>query len=170
MDRTFYALKRAYHSTLRITRRDFKGLEMTPARMDILHALYNRGRWKQMIWQSNLRRIIGYTARSTMSQIMKALEALQWVDRRRSQRDERQVELRLTAAGRDAIDRAHLHFFSGWAADAPSWAQNWAPTLDDEDQAWAAFVAKMGRLRKILFNIRFALRDTGSLRYSWSWE
>src|SRR5580704_11365310 len=98
VDRIFFGLKRSYHSTLRLSRRDFKAIGNTPARMDILHALYNRGRpWKRPLWQSTLRRAIGYTARSTMTQILQALEKLLWIRRKRSEDDRRQLEVELTA-------------------------------------------------------------------------
>jgi DNA-binding MarR family transcriptional regulator len=168
MDRIFYGMKRAYHSTLRIARRDFKEIEMTPARMDILHALYNRGRrWQRPMWQSQLRRIIGYTARSTMTQIMQALEKLLLVHRRRSEQDARQLEVELTGAGRYELCRAYGQFFPGWSLDAPNFAKDWAPPAAEETQAWEAYVEKVGRLDKILSNIRVALRDTGTLRYRW---
>ncbi|HEX3771760.1 MAG TPA: MarR family winged helix-turn-helix transcriptional regulator [Polyangiaceae bacterium] len=168
MDRIFYALKRAYHSTLRITRRDFEEIEMTPARMDILHVLYNRGRKrKPPIWQSTLRRIIGYTARSTMSEIMQALERLHLVRRTRNQQDERQLDVELTDLGFWALDRANVCFCPGWTQEALRWAKDWTPPDVDtkEAQAWEAHVSKTGRLDKLLRNIRVALRDTGCVRY-----
>ena len=168
VDPVLYGLKRAYHSTLRVSRRDFKAIELTPARMDILHALYNRGRWRnRFIWQSALRRIIGYTARSTMTQIMQALEALGWVRRTRSRQDKRQLEVELTEAGREQYGRAACRFLNGWSVEAPMRAKNWAPPDDDESRAWEAYIAKLTPLRKILLNIRIALRDIGSLRYQW---
>ncbi|HEX3771308.1 MAG TPA: MarR family transcriptional regulator [Polyangiaceae bacterium] len=166
MDRTFFALKRAYHSTLRISRRDFKEIELTPARMDILHVLYNRGRTiTPPIWQSTLRRIIGYTARSTMSQIMKALEKLGLVRRKRCPQNERQLEVELTDDGWARLGRAYVRFATGWVHVAPTVASGWRAPNKEEDEAWRAFVERMGRLNKLLYNIRFALRDTGCVRY-----
>jgi DNA-binding MarR family transcriptional regulator len=166
MDRAFFALKRAYHSTLRISRRDFKAIKLTPARMDILHVLYNRGRtWKPPIWQSHLRRIIGYTARSTMTQILKALERLGLVRRRRCPQNERQVEVEITDAGRQKLGLAYLRFYPGWPFDALWNAKGWKKPNAQEHQAWTAFGEHVGRLQKLLRNIRFALRDTGCVRY-----
>ena len=168
MDPAFYGLKRAYHSTLRLSRRDFKELGNTAARMDILHALYNRGRpWKRPLWQSTLRRIIGYTARSTMTEILQALEKLLWIRRKRSEDDRRQLEVELTAMGRNELQWAYARFDYGWPLVGPSWATDWGPTTDAEDEAWYAFVGKARRLDKILLDVRFALRDTGSVRYLW---
>jgi DNA-binding MarR family transcriptional regulator len=165
MDRIFFGLKRAYHSTLRISRRDFKDIDLTPARMDILHVLYNRGR-RLTIWQSTLRRIVGYTARSTMSEIMKSLERLGLVRRTQSQQSKRQLDVEITDAGWSRLSRAYGRFFPGWVHDAPAWAKKWKPDRE-EQQAWKVFVAKMGRLERILLKIRFALRDTGCVRYRW---
>ncbi|HEX3772730.1 MAG TPA: MarR family transcriptional regulator [Polyangiaceae bacterium] len=168
MDRVFFALKRAYHSTLRITRRDFKDIDMTPARMDILHELYNEGRRrKQPIWQSTLRRIVGYTARSTMTQIMQALERLGLVSRRRSLQDERQLEVELTDAGFWALGRCNARFCPGWTYYALVWAKKWRDPHPEEEQAWDAYISKVRRLDKILLNIRIALRDTGCVWYPW---
>jgi DNA-binding MarR family transcriptional regulator len=168
MDRIFYGLKRAYHSTLRISRRDFKEIGNTPARMDILHALYNRGRrWTPPIWQSLLRRIIGYTARSTISELLRELEDRLWVRRKRSKQDKRQVEVELTEKGRRALEAAYSRFDGGWPLHALSWAKDWREPVVDELEAWRAFIGKMGRLETILLNVRFALRDTGCVHYSW---
>jgi DNA-binding MarR family transcriptional regulator len=169
MDRAFFGLKRAYHSTLRISRRDFEEIGNTPARMDILHALYNRGR-PRLMWQSILRRIIGYTARSTISELLKELEAIRWIRRKRSPIDRRQVEVELTDAGRRALGRAYFRFFPGWVVEAPTWAKDRLPPDSDERKAWRRFLDKVGRLDKILLDIRFALRDKGCLRYGWCSE
>jgi DNA-binding MarR family transcriptional regulator len=168
MDRIFYGLKRAYQSTLRLFRRDFEVIGNTPARMDILHALYNRGRkFQRPMWQSQLRRVIGYTARSTMTQILQALERLLWVRRKRSEEDRRQLEVELTEWGRNVIRRAYVHFGDARSVEGPSWAIDWKTPLPAELEAWGAYRDRMGRLDKILRNIRFALRDTGTLHYQW---
>ncbi len=153
---------------LRISRRDFKALGMTQARMDILHAL-RRATWdKRIMWQSALRRILGYTARSTMTQMLQALEAIGWIRRRRSRQDARQLEVELTPDGHMARHDAHFHFIAtAWSYDAPEVALGWAPPLPEESDAWVAYHERTGRLQKILRYIRVALRDTGCLRYEW---
>src|ERR1700744_3217420 len=144
MDRIFFGLKRSYHSTLRLSRRDFKAMGNTPARMDILHALYNRGRpWKRPLWQSTLRRAIGYTARSTMTELLQVLEGLEWVRRRQSREDKRQLEVELTERGRVALRRAYYRFGAGWPLEGPSWAKDWGRPLSVELDAWDAYLAKM---------------------------
>ena len=170
MDRIFFGLKRAFHSTLRVSRRDFQEIALTPARMDILHALFRMRKRDRPMLQSTLRRILGYTARSTLTQILKAMETLAWIRRKRSPRDARQLEVELTQAGRGKIVKAYLRFFPGWSLDAPLWAKGWPTPSAEESTAWYAYVDKIGRLEKILSNIRVALRDTGSLRHRWSYD
>src|SRR5580658_1929207 len=111
MDLIFFGLKRAFHSSLRVSRNDFKELGLTPARMDVLYALDQERSSKRIVWQSVLRRILGYTARSTLTQMLRALERLGWVRRKRSQRDARQLEVELTTAGREKIGHAQSHFW-----------------------------------------------------------
>ncbi len=167
MDRIFFGLKRAYHSSLRIARCDFKELGLTAARMDVLYAVDKARTAKLPLWQSQLRRILGYTARSTMTEMLRALEMLGWTRRKRSERDARQREVELTAAGREQLARASFHFCSGWAFAAPDWAKDWPPPLPAENRAWEAYLNKVDALDKILSNFRFALRDTSSLCYPW---
>ena len=167
MDRIFFGLKRAFHSSLRIARRDFKELGLTAARMDVLYALDQARRAKQPVWQSHLRRSLGYTARSTMTQMLRALEALLWIRRKRSERDARQLEVELTRARRAQLGRAQFHFCPGWAFEAPYWATDWRPLVPDEIQAWEAYLPESDRLDTILSNFRFALRDTGNVCYPW---
>jgi DNA-binding MarR family transcriptional regulator len=168
MDNVLYGLKRAFHSTLRITRRDFKAIGCTPARMDILHVLYNEGRgWEQPMWQSILRRIIGYTARSTMTEMMQALEALGWIRRRKSQQDKRQREVEITSAGRQQLWLAYRRFPPGWTHEAPLLAKDWPPPDDEELSAWEGYVDQMVELDEVLSKVRFALRDTGCVPYPW---
>ena len=157
-------MKRAFHSSLRVTRCDFKELGLTPARMDVLVAL---DRARKPLWQSHLRRILGYSARSTLAQMLRALDVLGWTRRKRSERDARQRDVELTRAGREQLARAEYHFFPGWAFEAPLWAKDWGSPFPAETQAWDAYLEKTVDLDAILSNFRFALRDTASLCYPW---
>ncbi len=167
MDPIFHGLKRAFHSSLRIARRDFKELGLTPARMDVLYALDSLGGANRRLWQSQLRRILGYTARSTLTQMLRALEALGWTRRKRSERDARQLEVELTRAGRAQLARAQSHFWPGWSFAAPFWAQDWGDPLPAESRTWDAYLPEVDHLDEILSNFRFALRDTSSLSHPW---
>ena len=168
MDRIFFGLKRAFHSSLRVARRDFKELGLTAARMDLLYALKRAGRKKRTVWQSQLRRILGYTARSTLTEMLRALEALGWTRRKRSLRDGRQLEVELTQAGRAQLKEAEYHFLPGWwGIQAPDVAKDWSPPSPAEDDAWEAYLRKGEAAYRTLAKFRFALRDTGSLLYPW---
>ena len=114
-----------------------------------------------------LRRILGYTARSTLTQMLCALEGFGWIRRRRSERDARQLEVELTPAGREQLGHAKFHFCPGWAFEAPLWATGWPPPTADEIRAWSSHLEKVEVLDEILSNVRFALRDTSSLCYPW---
>ena len=135
--------------------------------MDVLVAVDRARETNRPMWQSQLRRILGYTARSTMTEMLRALELRGWTRRKRSERDARQFEVDLTRAGRELLARALSHFWPGWAFDAPDWATDWSPPLPAENEAWDAYLEKVDPLDEILSNFRFALRDTGSLCYPW---
>ena len=167
MDRIFFGLKRAFHSSLRVTRCDFKEIGLTPARMDLLIAVDRARATNRPLWQSQLRRILGYAARSTLTQMLGALDALGWTRRKRSERDARQCEVELTRAGREQLARAESTFWPGWAFEAPIWATDWGRPLPAETVAWDAYLPKLDELDEILSNFRFALRDTASLCYPW---
>ncbi len=168
MDRIFFGLKRAFHSSLRVARCDFKELGLTAARMDVLYAVHHARTTNRPLWQSQLRRILGYTARSTLTQMLRALEVLGWVRRKRSERDARQREVELTRAGRKQLEDAEYRFLPGWwGFEAPYSAIDWSHPSPAESKAWNAYLPKAETLDKILSNIRFALRDTSSLCYPW---
>ena len=169
MNCLFFGFKRAFHSTLRVSRIDFKEIQLTPARMDALYAIDQERRSKGLVWQSVLRHILGYSARSTLTEMLRALEELGWVRRKRSKRDARQREVELTKAGQAKLAKAHWHFCAtDWAFEAPYWAKDWPKPTADESQAWDSFLEKAEVLDKILSNVRFALRDTSTLFYPWA--
>ena len=162
VDRNVFALKRCFHSMLRLSRKDFKALGFTPARMDILHGLRLA---KGPIWQSRMRRILGYTARSTTTFFMKALQKLGLIRRKRSELDRRQLEVTLTRAGLAMLEACDRHFSGGWSLDGPRVALDWGYVTDEEEEAWSAYLARYSKLTKLLGNVRVALRDTGCIPY-----
>ena len=85
---------------------------------------------KLPMWQSILRRVIGYTARSTMTVMLRALEGLLWIRRKRSEDDRRQLEVELTELGRSELKRAYRRFGAGWPLMAPEWAKATRPVLE----------------------------------------
>ncbi len=101
MDPLFFTIKRAYYATLRLTRRALRAVGLTAARFDLLDALYRLGT-RTVTLQSQLRRGLG-VARSTISRMMRSLEQLGLVKRRRDGRD---CIVALTPDGRRSVRRA----------------------------------------------------------------
>ncbi len=102
MDPVFFTIKRAYYATLRLTRRALAAMGLTAARFDLLDALYKLGT-RTIHLQSQLRRALG-VARSTISRMMRSLEQLGLVTRRRDGRD---CIVALTPEGRRRVRRAY---------------------------------------------------------------
>ena len=167
MDPLYVGLKRGFQSMLHVYRNDFKAVELTPARMDVLVAIDQERSSKPVVWQSVLRRILGYNARSTLTEMLRALEELGWVRRKRSVRDARQLEVELTKAGQEKLRKAKSHFCWEWAIEAPFWAMDWPKPTDDESRAWENYLEKDELLHGTLANLRVALRDTCTLYYPW---
>ena len=107
----FRFLKRAYHSTLRLTRRLLRRLGLTAARFDLLYIVEKAG--KTML-QCELRRVLGVTA-PTVSRMLASLQALGWVEREVVDMDRRRRHVTLTKAGLRCVRRAAREFIhSGW--------------------------------------------------------
>ena len=103
MNAIVFGAKRAFHGALRVTRKPLLSLGLTAARFDLLSALFSRNKVEGMSWppvlQSQLRRKLGVTA-SVVSRMLKSLEALGLVSRRRPPYgDRRQREVSLTERG-----------------------------------------------------------------------
>jgi hypothetical protein len=98
-----FAAKRAYYATLRTGRVLARHFDLTPARFDILLAVgrLHRGRLRQ----SRLRGMLGI-ARSTLSTMLKRMEALGLVRREQSEVDGRTLDVLITAEGYRRFRRA----------------------------------------------------------------
>src|ERR1700734_1337890 len=111
MHAVFFDLKRAYHSTLRLTRRLLKSLGLTAARFDLLYIVERAG--KTML-QCDLRRVLGVTA-PTVSRLLASLEALGLVEREGMGLARRRRHVALTKAGLRCVRRAARSLIhSGW--------------------------------------------------------
>ncbi len=115
MNANFFGLKRAFHSTLRLTRASLARLGLTAARFDLLYALpHGSQQFEKGIWQSALRRELG-VSRPTVSRMLASLEELGLVRRKRDLYDRRQTVIALTRRGRTLIGKAKRLFIdSGW--------------------------------------------------------
>jgi DNA-binding MarR family transcriptional regulator len=104
MHEIFFSLKRAHHGVLALGRgllKRFKGF--TPARFDMLYAIQTHGPYG--LRQSQLRSLLGVTA-PTVSRMLRSLEELGLLVRRRCSTDARQRIVLLTHEGARIFDRA----------------------------------------------------------------
>jgi DNA-binding MarR family transcriptional regulator len=97
MHSIFFGVKRAFHATLRRTRRPFAQVQpgLTAARYDVLYALQSHD---SELRQSKLRDLLGVTG-ATISRMLRALERLRVVWRERDPLDRRRLIVRLTDLG-----------------------------------------------------------------------
>jgi DNA-binding MarR family transcriptional regulator len=146
MHRVFFDLKRAYHSTLRLTRRLLKRLGLTAARFDLLYIVEKAG--KTML-QCDLRRALGVTA-PTVSRMVSSLQALGLVEREVVDLDRRRREVTLTKAGLRCVRRAARHLIhSGWvelAVDSALCPQRWF-NAEESSRARGVLSTTLNRLR-----------------------
>jgi DNA-binding MarR family transcriptional regulator len=98
----FFGLKRAFHGTLRITRRALARLGLTPARFDMLYIVAKEG---SSLMQRELQRALGVTA-ATVSRMLTSLEELGLVEREVMEEDHRCRNVVLTKAGRRCVFKA----------------------------------------------------------------
>jgi DNA-binding MarR family transcriptional regulator len=164
MHTIFFGLKRAHHSTLRLTRADLARLGLTAARFDLLYAVrqYRRG-----VAQSSLRKMLG-VCRATVSKMLGSLEKLGLVKRSLFPLDRRRKLVELTNRGKWRIGRAHCELtLSGWAqlaVDSALGAEGCGYHWYDPDDCIEATSLLDGLLR----HVREAFGDRATLEYPWS--
>ena len=160
MHSLFFGMKRAFQSTLRITRKALTRMGLTAARFDMLYAVLQS--YDRRIRQSDLRRTLGVTA-PTVSRMLASLEKLGFVRRERPHYDTRQRIVILTPAGRKRIRRARRKFIStGWvklAVDSALAPDRWFD--------FAHCLERADTFESLLDGCRREYRDTGSLHYRW---
>ena len=160
MHAIFFGMKRAFQSTLRITRKALARLGLTAARFDMLYAIL--GSYQQRLLQSDLRRTLGVTA-PTVSRMLASLEKLGFVRRERPPEDTRQRVVILTHAGLKRIRRARREFISsGWvqlAVDSGLAAERWCE--------YAYCLQRADTFESLLDGCRREYRDIASLYYRW---
>ena len=101
MHPSFFEMKHAHLTALRITRKETAVVDLTPARLDMLRVILERS--GEML-QSNLRRLLG-VSNSVISIMVRALERAGFVVRSRCRDDRRTFLVRLTAQARYALRR-----------------------------------------------------------------
>lgn len=105
MDRTLFCAKRVHFSYSTHANRRVRRWNLTAARVDLLVCHRAVMREHFAVYQSDLRARLGVT-RATISIMLKRMERLGLVERRRSDGDRRQVVVTITAAGYAAFEHA----------------------------------------------------------------
>jgi DNA-binding MarR family transcriptional regulator len=161
MNAIFFGLKRAFHSTLGISRAGLAACGLTAARFDLLYCLYQRD--SEGASQRTLTRKLGVT-RSTVSRMLASLEALGVVARKRHVADRRQRWVTLTNAGRarirKAVRRLDVLGSSQLAVDSALGGERW---YDFDSHG----LLEMAKLDDMLSRIRSAFADFATLYYPW---
>jgi DNA-binding MarR family transcriptional regulator len=172
MHAIFFGLKRAFHSTLRVTRRMLTRLGLTAARFDMLFALPHEGRRiGDGMWQSELRRQLGVSP-PTVSRMLTSLEELGLVLRRPDSKDRRQVFVALTEAGRALLrDAERIFIRSGYVQLAVDTALGTeAPGAPATSNAWYdgyACLVEAEAFGDLLDKVRSEFGDFAQLVYGW---
>jgi DNA-binding MarR family transcriptional regulator len=160
MHAVFFSLKRAFHSTLRLTRKTLGKIGLTAARFDLLFAVHSRGKWGAR--QSDLRCTLGVCP-SVVSRMLKALELLGYVKRERVRSDTRQWWVTLTNKGRGRIQRGIRQFIS-WGYVQLALESVLVPhPPSDSGEAFAAVQNAEGLLQLL----RDGFGDSANLFYRW---
>lgn len=112
MHSIFFGLKRAHLCVLRVTRVLLRGRELTPARFDMMRIV---ARHPFGVAQSKIQALLGVSA-ATVSRMLKSLELLGFVVRKRLIEDGRCSLVEVTRLGRDRVtDAAYALVHSGVA-------------------------------------------------------
>jgi DNA-binding MarR family transcriptional regulator len=161
MHSLLFSLKRAQHSTLRISRPLLAKLGLTAARLDLLHALKDRR--KSGLLQSHVQRVLGVT-RATVSRMLGSLEELGLVRREKEPADRRQKRVWLTDDGYARLDAAYDRLVrSGWVRLAIDSTLG-AHTFDGVYRR-GPIARELAQLDRHLTALRRGCCDTGSLVY-----
>ncbi len=115
MQAVMFRLKRAFHRSLAFVRPLIAEFGLTPARFDMMRAIYGLFERQTDTLQSEVRRILGVTA-ATVSRMLKSLEALGFVVRRRD-RDKRERVVTLTEEGERRFLEARAALVQSGALD-----------------------------------------------------
>lgn len=167
MNYYFFAMKRAFHATLRVTRDVAAAFGLTPARSDMLYAIFRapghaRPRGRGELTQRELREKLGVSA-PTVSRMVRALESLGFVERRRSYRDRRTLDVQLTDFGWRRVRAMFSEIFKwdifSFALDCALVDSHLLPTNDD------VIDGRRYDIYDVTQRIRFAFRDRATLEY-----
>ncbi|MBV9949598.1 MAG: winged helix-turn-helix transcriptional regulator, partial [Myxococcales bacterium] len=164
MNHMFFWLKRAFQSSLRVTRRWMARLRMTAARFDMLKAIESG---RDGLWQSELPELLGVTPQ-TISRMLRALEERRLIRRERDVIvDGRRLWVSLTNYGRTVLGRVQKVFVSSGAiALILECAVLPAECVPDREERLSARLDAEAWLQRI----RCGLHDRSTLYSGWSRE
>lgn len=155
-----FALKRAYYSTLRFSRAALEGTGLTQPRYDLLQVLWGQ---ESGVGQKRLRLILGVN-RSSVSEMLCALEELGYVRREIDPNDRRCKIVWLTEAGAALLKAAYDAIVKpGWVRFAFDWVLG--PREYGDLFPQRSCHREMAELDKLCWAIRRGFADTGCLRY-----
>ena len=161
MNIIFFGLKRAYHGTLRVTRRALARIGLTAARFDLLYIVQKGGE----ITQRELRKALGVSG-PTVSRMLGSLEDLGLIEREVSDLDRRERYVILTRVGRRCVRKAvRLLIHTGHvqlALDGALCGDQWHHAMACET-AKKACDRTLGRLRR-------AFGDVATFAYPFTCE
>jgi DNA-binding MarR family transcriptional regulator len=164
MHAALFGLKRAWQSSLRVSRQAFAALGLTAARFDLLYAMeYYERRTGVELLQSELRRELG-VSRTTVSRMLASLEALGLVKRERATWvDGRTWSVRLTRRGRARIRLGMRRLVRSGAAELVVDTALGGVRWYDESVTFGA----MEWFESFMRRIRRAFGDFARLHYPW---
>jgi DNA-binding MarR family transcriptional regulator len=162
MHAIFFGLKRAFHRTLAVARPMLRPFGLTPARFDMLYAIHGIHLPDcHFATQRSLRDRLGVSA-PTISRMLKSLEELGLVTRRRCEGDTRQRMVSLTEKGVEWLESAMRECIdSGRAQLTVDCGVSKEPTSDHVS------LLDGDHLETILYRIRHNYWDVASLHYPW---
>jgi DNA-binding MarR family transcriptional regulator len=166
MNAIVFAAKRVFHRAVYMagTQLNEVARGLTAARMDMMYALTRRGDddrlERRSAYQSELRRLLGVSA-PVVSRMLRSLEALGWISRRRVLGDRRRREVSLTDTGFASFCRAYhliFHFAKRVVHRAICWGRH-----GNRNERFR----HMSTLEQYLDSLRRYFRDTARLYYRW---
>ena len=159
MHRVFFGIKRAHLCVLALTRPYLVGAGLTPARFDLLRVVSAE---PEGVRQSTLVDLLG-VARSVVSRMLKAMQLLGLIVRRRDTRDRRCLIVHITAVGDDSMERAERETLDSNVAErlasrgvsGDRIAKPEAPEIQARVKAFEDQIARM----RALYNDQCPVRD-----------
>jgi DNA-binding MarR family transcriptional regulator len=164
MHAIFFGMKRAFHATLRITRKELRTFGLTAARFDLMWALLQNP--PGYAYQSQLRRLLGVTA-PTVSRMVNSLRDLGFLRAERCRSgDRRQRFIQLTELGLERIRAAAKFFIDERVASHIVDRVLGRYPVPDQSRAQTIF-SRTCDLEDMLGWTREECGDTARLHYPW---